>query len=96
MRGARTARLLDRRIHYVSNFLGRAHTVISGSEVIAAGEHVVILRFTRTGNRAGKAVLEMDGRQVDEADIPKTNPMAYAAVDGLEIGSDSASPIWPA
>lgn len=88
--------IFDGRVHYVSNFLGRAHAVLAATDPLETGEHDATFEFTRTGQHAGVAVLILDGARVDEATIPRTTPIVYAAVEGLEIGSDTTSPIWPA
>jgi len=37
----------------------------------------------------------VNGDKAGEVDVEKTNPFAYAVAEGLEIGSDSTSPVWP-
>ncbi len=88
--------LLDGRLHYISNFLGRAHSVASSRDAVSPGPHIVGVEFERTGQRAARARLLLDGEPVGEVEIPRTNPVAFAAAEGLEIGSDATSPVWPA
>lgn len=94
--GGYTLCMLDERLHYVSNFLGRTHSVASGTKVVSPGTHTATVEFERTGQHAGRARLLLDGEQVGEVEVPRTNPVAYAVAEGLEIGSDTTSPVWPA
>lgn len=87
--------MLDGRLHYVSNFLGREHSVVS-SAAVPAGPHTATIEFERTGGRAARARLLIDGTAAGQVEIPRTNPVAFAAAEGLAIGSDPASPVWPA
>ncbi|WP_435198694.1 arylsulfatase [Janibacter sp. GS2] len=83
-------------VHYVNNFLGRTHSTVSSEQPLRPGEHTAEVRFERTGKHAGRATLSLDGAVAGTVEIPATNPIAYAATEGLEVGSDSTSPIWPA
>jgi len=53
------------------------------------------MEFKRTRDFAGTATLYIDDRKVGESDIPHTNLALYAVVEGLEVGSDSTSAVWP-
>jgi arylsulfatase len=86
--------VLDGRVHYVSNFLGRTHTVAS-SRPVGPGPHLLEVRFARTEPNAGRVTLLVDGEAHDEVDVPRTNPVVFSSTEGLEVGTDSVSPVWP-
>jgi arylsulfatase len=88
--------VMDGRLHYVSNFLGRTHSVASSPQALSPGPHTVVVEFERTGQHAGRARLLIDGEAAAETAVPRTNPVAFAVAEGLEVGSDSTSAVWPA
>lgn len=94
--GGYTLCILDGRLHYVSNYLAREHFVVSSTEPVPAGEVSLRVEFRKTGEFAGRARLFVNGLQVGDGDVPRTNMVLYAVAEGLEIGSDSTSAVWPA
>jgi len=42
-------------------------------------------------------VLPLDDRTIERGQGPigRTNPVVYAVAEGLEIGSDTGTPVWP-
>ena len=93
--GGYTLCIKDGKLYYVSNFLARAHYVVASGEPVPAGEIEVRLEFEKTDEFAGKATLYINGTKVGEGDISRSNPLAYAVAEGLEVGSDSTAPVWP-
>lgn len=87
--------LLDGRLHYVKNFLGRAHYVASTAEPVAPGRHVIDVLFERTAPNAGEARMYVDGTLAARAAVERTNAVAFSSSEGLEVGSDTVSPVWP-
>jgi arylsulfatase len=83
------------KLNYVSNYLGREHFRIRASKRIPEGELIVTVRWEKIGDFAGHVTLLQNKEEVAEGDIPRSNPVAYAASEGLEIGSDSVVPTWP-
>jgi len=83
------------KLKYVSNFLAREYFIIESDKPLPQGEVTVTLRWEKTGPFAGKATLLQNHEVVGEGDIPRTNPVAYSASEGLEIGSDTIIPTWP-
>ena len=82
-------------LHYVSNYLSRSHYVASSKVPVPEGDVKVRMEFARTTDFAGTVTLFLNGEQVGDVEVPRTNPLAYAVAEGLEIGSDSTSPVWP-
>jgi arylsulfatase len=87
--------LLDGRLHYVKNFLGRAHFVASTTEPVEPGRRVIDVLFERTAPNAGQARLYVDGELAASAAVERMNAVAFSSSEGLEVGSDSVSPVWP-
>ncbi len=85
----------DGRLHYVSNWLAREHYVVTSAEPLPEGEVTLRVEFRKTEDFAGTAALYIAGHKVGEGDIPHTNLTVYAVVEGLEVGSDSTSAVWP-
>jgi arylsulfatase A-like enzyme len=92
--GGYTLCVLDGKVHFVSNFLGRHRDTVSSAVRIAPGRHLIVVHFERTAPHAGRAELIVDAESHGFVDIEKTNPVAYASAEGLEIGSDSTSAVW--
>ena len=82
-------------LYYVSNYLSRAHYVARSDVPVGEGEVNVRMEFEKTADFAGQVTLYLNGAKVGEVEVPKTNPLVYAVAEGLEIGSDSTSPVWP-
>jgi arylsulfatase len=93
--GGYTLCIKDDRATYVSSFLGRAFTVVTSDAPLPSGPVTLRVVFTKTGPISGHVALYQNDQQVGEADVPATNPIMYAETDGLQIGSNSGSPVWP-
>jgi arylsulfatase A-like enzyme len=87
--------VIDGRLHYVSNFLGRAHTVATSADPLPAGPHTIDVLFDRTAPNAGDVRLYLDGKLQATASVPRLNAIAFSSSEGLEVGSDTVSPVWP-
>jgi arylsulfatase len=87
--------VLDGHVHYVSNFLGRAHTVASSTDPLAPGARTIDVIFDRTAPNAGDVRLYVDGVLQTTVAVPRVNPIAFSSSEGLEVGSDTVSPVWP-
>jgi arylsulfatase A-like enzyme len=80
---------------YISNYLGREHTVLRAKSPLPVGHGVLRVEFQKGSGTAGTARLFVNGRKADEKVVERTNPIVYAVAEGLEIGSDSTAPVWP-
>ncbi|MBT8442875.1 MAG: arylsulfatase, partial [Gammaproteobacteria bacterium] len=81
------------RLMYVYNYLGMDRTVIISSEEVPAGESVVSMKFTKTGNFEGDAEIFIDGRSVGKARLDKTIPATFSIEETFDVGEDTGSPI---
>ena len=87
--------VLDGKVHYAVNYLGREYFVLSSKEPVAAGDLDIQVEFTKTSEHRGRARLSVNGEVVDERDVDRTNPVMYGTRSrGLRIGMDSLR-VWP-
>ena len=93
--GGYTLCIKDGRLHYVSNYLNRSHYVATSDIEVPSGDVSLRLEFEQTGAFAGNATIFVNDAKVGAVEVPRTNPVVYAVAEGLEIGSDSTSPVWP-
>ena len=92
--GGITLCVLDGHVHFVSNFLGRTHTAVTSRSAVQPGPLTIDVLYERTAPNAGHVRLYLDGELHDEADIARTNPVTFSTSEGLEVGTDSVSPVW--
>lgn len=86
----------DGRVVYVSNYLGREHTLVHSAEPLPVGRRVeVAMEWRRTAPFAGDVRLFVDDREVGAGHVARTNPVIYAVAEGLEVGSDTGTAVWP-
>ncbi len=82
------------RLHYVHNFCAlQEHRIVSNGAV-AAGEHTLSFRFTKTGEHKGTGTLLIDGAPAGEAQIdPFTRTRFSITGDGLWCGYHTGLPV---
>ena len=93
--GGFTLCVKDGRLYYVSNFLAREYSVITSSVPVPAGKVEMRVEFTKTSGSGGTAKLFVNGEAAGEVEVARVNPVAFSPAEGLEVGSDSTSPVWP-
>ena len=84
------------KLHHEYNYFGLEHTNIASSNPVAAGKHTIKYDFVFDGGRpgaGGRSVLHVDGQKVAEGKIPKTQPYAYSADEGVDVGMDNETPV---
>jgi hypothetical protein len=88
----------DGRPAYAYNFYGIDRYHVHGTEPIPAGTHQVRMEFAYDGGgvaKGGTVRLYVDGRQVGEGRVERTQPLPFASDEPLEIGRDEGSPVTP-
>jgi hypothetical protein len=83
---------------YCYNFYGIDLYHVEGTETIPEGTHQVRMDFEYDGGgvaKGGTARLFIDGRQVGEGRVERTQPLPFASDEPLEIGTDEGSPVTP-
>ena len=94
--GGYTLCVVDGCLTYASNYLGHEHTVVAAPDPLPTGRVEIAMEWSRTSAFAGDVALFVSGRQVADGHVPETNPVIYAVTQGLEVGSDAGTPVWPA
>ncbi len=87
--------IVDGCLTYASNFLGREITVIQSKEPLPTGRVEVAMSWSKTDAFAGDVSLFQNAHLVADGHVARTNPVLYAIAEGLEIGSDGGTPVWP-
>ncbi len=77
--------------HHEYNFFGLERTNIAAPSALKPGRHTITYDFivdeVKPG-AGGKCALSIDGVKVAEGRIPKTQPFAYSADEGVDVGVD--------
>jgi arylsulfatase len=74
------------------NFFGLSHTKVAAKSALAAGKHTIEYEFVpdeKKPGTGGTSILRVDGRVVAEGRIPKTQPFAFSADEGVDVGVDN-------
>jgi arylsulfatase A-like enzyme len=82
----------DGRVVHDYNFFGLGHTKVASKVPLAAGTHTIVYEFVPDEARpgtGGTSILKVDGAVVAEGHIPKTQPFAFSADEGVDVGSDN-------
>jgi arylsulfatase len=96
--GGWTLYMKDGRPRHEYNFFALERTNIGGETPLAAGRHVIDYEFipdSATPGTGGRSILRVDGRQVAEAKIPKTQPYAFSGDEGADVGLDAETNVSP-
>jgi arylsulfatase len=88
----------DGKPHHEYNFFALERTNIAGAAAIPPGKHVIRYEFipdeARPGT-GGRSLLSVNGVQVAEGRIPKTQPFAFSADEGADVGLDGETNVSP-
>ena len=79
-------------VHHEYNFFGVERTNIASPSALSAGKHEIKYAFVPDAPRpgaGGKCTLFVDGQQVAEGHIPKTQPFIFSADEGVDVGLDA-------
>lgn len=83
---------------FVYNLFGINVFVTDATMAVPAGEHQVRAEFAYAGGgfaKGGDVTLYYDGEKVGEGKILVTQPMAFSATEGLEIGRELGTTVLP-
>jgi arylsulfatase A-like enzyme len=96
--GGWTLYMKEGKVHHEYNWFAIERTNIGGKTALAPGKHTIHYEFfpdeTKPGT-GGRSVLTVDGQQVAEARIPKTQPFAFSADEGTDVGLDAETNVSP-
>ncbi len=80
------------------NFFALERTNIGGSTALPPGKHTIQYEFipdSKKPGAGGKAILRVNGTVVAEAQVPKTQPFAFSADEGVDVGLDAETNVSP-
>jgi arylsulfatase A-like enzyme len=96
--GGWTLYLKDGKPHHEYNFFALERTNIGSDTALAPGKHTIGYEFIPDSAKpgtGGKSILSVDGKKVAEAQIPKTQPFAFSADEGADVGIDAETNVSP-
>ena len=85
-------------LKYCYNLFGIEHYMITADIPLPAGRHQVRMEFAYDGGGlglGGDVTLYYDGAAVGKGRVEKTQPLAYSADEGCDVGTDAGSPASP-
>jgi len=80
------------KVHHEYNYFGVERTNIGGQTALPPGKHEIKYEFIVDAPKpgsGGKCALYVDGQKVAEGRIPKTQPYAFSADEGTDVGVDN-------
>ena len=83
---------------FLYNLFGINVFVTDATRPLAAGEHQVRAEFAYAGGglaKGGAVSLYYDGEKVGDGKVAVTEPMAFSATEGLDIGRELGTPVTP-
>jgi arylsulfatase A-like enzyme len=81
----------DGMVHHEYNWFGLERTNVASSTALAPGKHTIMYEFipdAATPGTGGKSILSVDGQKAAEGHVPKTQPFAFSADEGADVGMD--------
>jgi arylsulfatase len=96
--GGWTLYMKDGKPRHEYNFFAIERTNFGSDAALAPGKHSIHYEFipdeAKPGT-GGKSILSVDGKKVAEAQIPKTQPFAFSADEGADVGLDAETNVSP-
>src|SRR5207245_7979811 len=86
----------DGKVHHEYNYFGVERTNIAAQTALSAGKQEIKFEFVDDSSKpgtGGKSVLYVDGQQVAEGRIPKTEPFAFSGDEGADVGEDAETAV---
>jgi arylsulfatase A-like enzyme len=88
--------VLDGRLRYAHNYVGKVCAVVDSDEVIAPGRHQLAMSFSSAGDFTAAATLLVDGRIVGERAIERLTPVRHSITGGgITCGWEQGPPVGP-
>jgi arylsulfatase A-like enzyme len=85
-------------VRFVYNLFGVSLFVIDAERPAPSGEHQVRAEFAYDGGglaKGGTVTLFYDGEKAGEGRVDATQPMAFSATEGLDIGQETGTTVLP-
>jgi arylsulfatase len=84
------------KLAYTYNWIGRERYKVAAAQPLAAGKAMIRVDFAYDGGGRGKgatARLSVNGNQVAEGRIERTNANLFSADEGADVGQDEGTPV---
>jgi arylsulfatase len=81
---------------YTYNFLGLERFTIAAKQAVPAGKATIRFEFAYDGGglgKGGRGTLFVNGKQVAEGRIDRTQAMMFSADEGADVGEDGETPV---
>lgn len=88
--------LKEGRPAYTYNWLGLRRYTVAASEPLPAGKTTIRFEFTYDGGKpaaGGTGTIQVDDKRVAEGRIDRTQPYAFSADEGANVGTDEGTPV---
>ena len=88
----------DGKVHHEYNFFALERTNIASATPLAPGKYSIVYEFVPDAAKpgtGGKSILSVNGTKVAEGQIPKTQPFAFSADEGTDVGLDAETNVSP-
>ena len=96
--GGWTLYLKEGRVHHEYNWFALERTNVAAPEALTPGKHQIVYEFIPDAAKpgtGGKSIITIDGKQAAEGHIPKTQPFAFSADEGADVGEDGETNVSP-
>jgi len=88
--------VLDGRLRYAHNYVGRSCAVVESEDVITPGPHQLAMSFVTPGDLKATATLLVDGRVVGEGPIERLTPVRHSITGGgITCGWEQGPAVGP-
>jgi arylsulfatase A-like enzyme len=94
--GGWTLYMKDGKAHFEYNYFGVERTNIAAPAVVPAGRHEIRYEFVPDAPKpgaGGRGAIFVDGKEVAQGHIPKTQPYAFSADEGVDVGLDGETAV---
>ncbi len=88
----------DGKVHHEYNWFALERTNIASATALAPGKYSIVYEFIPDAAKpgtGGKSILSVNGAKVAEGHIPKTQPFAFSADEGVDVGLDGETNVSP-
>ena len=92
MTGGYTMYIKDGKLHFDYNYLDGVHYHLT-SATLPRGETELKFNFTRTKEFGGTGELYVNGRKVDETEMPKMHISTYSLAETFDVGMDAGTQV---
>jgi arylsulfatase len=92
MTGGYTMFIKDNRLYYDYNFLDGVHYIMK-SAPLPKGKTDLKFSFTRTKPFGGEGELYVNGKKVDEAEMPQMHIATYSLAETFDVGRDTGTQV---